>query len=113
MLGASFVPWLIILFMVLAAVYDAWAVYHSKHMLELADTMIGLNLPILLVAPQDSDYSFLAEGDERMRGADAIADAREASEGSEASSDDTSTGDSVSEAGPPQNKKLGYGNLGK
>ena len=91
MLGTSFVPWLIILFMVMAAVYDAWAVYHSKHMLELADTMIGLNLPILLVAPQDSDYSFLAEGDERMRMADTIADAREASE---TSFDDAATGDS-------------------
>ena len=35
MLGVSFVPWIIILFMVLAAVYDAWAVYKSKHMLEM------------------------------------------------------------------------------
>ncbi|MEE2747513.1 MAG: presenilin family intramembrane aspartyl protease PSH [Candidatus Thermoplasmatota archaeon] len=52
MLGVSFVPWIIILFMVLAAVYDAWAVYKSKHMLELADTMVGLELPVMLVAPQ-------------------------------------------------------------
>ena len=47
MLGVAFVPGLIMIFMILAAVYDAWAVYRSKHMLELADTMIGLNLPIL------------------------------------------------------------------
>ena len=52
MLGVSFVPWIIILFMVLAAVYDAWAVYSSKHMLELADTMVNLELPVMLVAPQ-------------------------------------------------------------
>ncbi len=52
MLGVSFVPWIIIIFMVLAAAYDAWAVYKSKHMLELADTMIGLELPVMLVAPQ-------------------------------------------------------------
>lgn len=65
-LGVSFVPWLIMLFMVLAAGYDAWAVYRSKHMLELADTMIGLKLPILLVAPQDKEYSFRAEGDAVM-----------------------------------------------
>ena len=65
-LGVSFVPWLIMLFMVLAAGYDAWAVYKSKHMLELADTMIGLKLPILLVAPQDTSYSFLDEGDQVM-----------------------------------------------
>lgn len=61
MLGVAFVPTLIIIFMVLAAVYDAWAVYKSKHMLELADTMIGLQLPILLVAPQDKGYSFREE----------------------------------------------------
>ncbi len=52
MLGVSFVPWIIIIFMTLAAVYDAWAVYKSKHMLELADTMVGLELPVMLVAPQ-------------------------------------------------------------
>ena len=61
MLGVAFVPGLIMIFMILAAAYDAWAVYRSKHMLELADTMIGLQLPILLVAPQDKDYSFKDE----------------------------------------------------
>ena len=61
MLGVTFVPLLAILFMILAAVYDAWAVYRSKHMLDLADTMIGLRLPILLVAPQDSSYSLIEE----------------------------------------------------
>ena len=61
MLGVSFVPTLIMVFMIAAAVYDAWAVYKSKHMLDLADTMMNLNLPILLVAPQDSDYSMRRE----------------------------------------------------
>jgi len=61
MLGVAFVPTLIILFMVLAAIYDAWAVYRSKHMIELADTMIGLKLPILLVAPQERGYTMLEE----------------------------------------------------
>ena len=62
MLGVTFVPTLIVIFMVLAAVYDAWAVYKSKHMLDLADTMIGLNLPILLVAPQEKGYSMIDDG---------------------------------------------------
>ena len=61
MLGVSFVPTLIMVFMIAAAVYDAWAVYKSKHMLDLADTMMNLNLPILLVAPQDSDYTMRTE----------------------------------------------------
>jgi presenilin-like A22 family membrane protease len=67
MLGVTFVPVLAILFMVLAAIYDFWAVYRSKHMLDLADTMIGLRLPILLVAPQDSDYSLIEETEEHKR----------------------------------------------
>ena len=52
MLGVSFVPWIIIIFMVLAAIYDAWAVYKSKPMLELAETMVKLELPVMLVATQ-------------------------------------------------------------
>ena len=64
MIGISFVPTLVIIFMVLAAIYDYWAVHKSKHMLELADTMIGLKLPVLLVAPKEKGYSFLEqEGD--------------------------------------------------
>ena len=61
MLGIAFVPVLIILFMVLAAIYDHWAVNGSKHMLELADTMIDLKLPVLLVAPKSTDYTFLGQ----------------------------------------------------
>ena len=61
MIGISFVPTLIIIFMILAAIYDHWAVNGSKHMLELADTMIDLKLPILLVAPKEKGYSFLDE----------------------------------------------------
>lgn len=67
MLGVTFVPALAILFMILAAIYDFWAVYKSKHMLELADTMVGLRLPILLVAPQGSDYSLIEETERAKR----------------------------------------------
>ena len=67
MLGIAFVPVLIILFMVLAAIYDHWAVNGSKHMLELADTMIDLKLPVLLVAPKSTDYTFLKQEGEVMR----------------------------------------------
>ena len=67
MLGVTFVPALAIVFMVLAAIYDFWAVYKSKHMLDLADTMVGLRLPILLVAPQDSDYSLIEETERGKR----------------------------------------------
>ncbi len=66
MLGVSFVPWLVIIFMIGMAFYDHWAVNKSKHMLDLADTMIELRLPILLVAPKDRNYSFRAEGGDVM-----------------------------------------------
>ena len=68
MLGIAFVPVLIILFMVLAAIYDHWAVNGSKHMLELADTMIDLKLPVLLVAPKDTSYTFLKQDGEIREG---------------------------------------------
>ncbi len=72
MLGVAFVPGLIIIFMILAAIYDAWAVYRSKHMLELADTMIGLQLPILLVAPQDKGYSFKHESSKMVEKSEVV-----------------------------------------
>ncbi len=67
MIGISFVPTLIMIFMIFAAVYDHWAVNGSKHMLELADTMIDLKLPILLVAPKDKGYTFLEEKGDVMK----------------------------------------------
>lgn len=71
MIGISFVPVLVIIFMTLAAIYDYWAVHKSKHMLELADTMIGLKLPVLLVAPKEKGYSFLDQEGDIMSGAHA------------------------------------------
>ena len=67
LIGVSFVPILIIAFMIAAAIYDYWAVNGSKHMLELADTMIDLKLPVLLVAPKNTDYSFIEQDDSVMR----------------------------------------------
>lgn len=72
MLGVTFVPALAMLFMILAAIYDFWAVYKSKHMLDLADTMIGLRLPILLVAPQGADYSLIEETEQAKRANETI-----------------------------------------
>jgi presenilin-like A22 family membrane protease len=59
--GFSFglVPALILL--VAFAVYDAIAVYRTEHMIDLADEVMGLRLPILLVVPKTLDYSFLED----------------------------------------------------
>ena len=43
------------------AVYDAIAVYRTKHMLSLADTVIELRLPVLLVIPKVAGYRFRAD----------------------------------------------------
>ena len=44
------------------AIYDAWAVYRTGHMVDLADSVMDLKLPILLVMPKTSSYSFLSQG---------------------------------------------------
>lgn len=59
--GVSFglLPCLILL--VAFAVYDAIAVYRTKHMLALADSILELRLPIMFVVPKTRGYSFLEE----------------------------------------------------
>ncbi len=44
------------------AIYDAWAVYRTGHMVDLADSVMNLKLPILLVIPKNRNYSFLEQG---------------------------------------------------
>ncbi len=51
----------VVVLLVLLAVYDAVAVYKTKHMLSLADSVIELRLPVLLVIPKVARYSFLRE----------------------------------------------------
>ena len=58
-ISLSIVP--VIVLLAALAVYDAIAVYKTKHMLDLADTVIDLRLPILLVVPKHRGYSFLRE----------------------------------------------------
>lgn len=59
--GISFglLPCLILL--VVFAVYDAIAVYRTRHMLALADSILELRLPIMFVVPKTRGYSFLEE----------------------------------------------------
>lgn len=43
------------------AAYDAIAVYRTKHMIDLADKVMDLKLPIMLVVPKQRGYSFLRD----------------------------------------------------
>lgn len=61
----------VIVLLLLLAVYDAISVYKTKHMLDLAEGVMDLRLPILFVVPKHLKYSFIKdtfqkeEGEER------------------------------------------------
>jgi len=51
----------VLVLLILLAVYDYIAVYRTKHMVTLAEGIMDLRLPILLVVPKKWNYSFLSE----------------------------------------------------
>jgi presenilin-like A22 family membrane protease len=62
--GVNFgvLPALVLL--VVLAVYDAISVYGTEHMLTLAEGVMDLKVPVVLVIPLSLSYSFLDEGPE-------------------------------------------------
>ncbi len=61
-LGISFGILPALLLLAMLAVYDAWAVYSTKHMIALADTVMSESLPIMFVIPKHWGYSFMRKG---------------------------------------------------
>jgi presenilin-like A22 family membrane protease len=61
MLGISLTVLIVIVLLIVMAVYDAISVYKTKHMIDLADTLIDLKLPILFVIPKKRDYSLVKD----------------------------------------------------
>lgn len=59
--GISLGVLLVIIFLIALAIYDAISVYKTKHMIDLADTVIDLKLPVLLVIPKIRHYSLIKE----------------------------------------------------
>jgi presenilin-like A22 family membrane protease len=59
--GISLSILLVIILLVVLAVYDAISVYKTKHMIDLADTVMDLKLPVLLVVPKIWNYSLIKE----------------------------------------------------
>jgi presenilin-like A22 family membrane protease len=59
--GISLSILLVIIFLIGLAVYDAISVYKTKHMIDLADTVMDLKLPVLLVIPKVKRYSLIKE----------------------------------------------------
>ncbi|MDG6257285.1 MAG: presenilin family intramembrane aspartyl protease [Methanomicrobiaceae archaeon] len=52
----------VIILLVLLAIYDAISVYRTKHMISLAEGIIELKTPILVVIPKTRSYSYIREG---------------------------------------------------
>jgi presenilin-like A22 family membrane protease len=61
MLGISLNILLVIILLAALAIYDAIAVYKTKHMIDIADTIITLKLPIVFVMPRIRKYSLIKE----------------------------------------------------
>jgi len=59
--GISLGILLILILLVVLAIYDAISVYKTKHMIDLADTVMDLKLPVLLVIPKIRSYSLIKE----------------------------------------------------
>jgi len=59
--GISLGVWLVLVLLVVLAIYDAISVYKTKHMIDLADTVMDLKLPVLLVVPKIRNYSLIKE----------------------------------------------------
>ncbi len=52
----------VIVLLLILAVYDAISVYKTKHMLTLADSVMELKTPILVIIPKSLDYSYIRDG---------------------------------------------------
>lgn len=59
--GISLSVSLVLILLIGLAFYDAISVYKTKHMIDLADTVMDLKLPVLLVVPKIKHYSLIKE----------------------------------------------------
>jgi presenilin-like A22 family membrane protease len=57
-LGISFAILPAFILLIALLVYDAIAVYRTKHMISLADVVVDMKLPILMVMPDSADYDY-------------------------------------------------------
>jgi len=61
MFGISLNISLVIILLIGMAVYDAISVYKTRHMIDLADTVLALRVPVMLVIPKIRNYSLIRE----------------------------------------------------
>jgi len=94
--GISFGLLPALLLLAFLAVYDAISVYGTEHMLSLAEGVMDLNIPVVLVIPLSLSYSLLGEESETESGDEG--DAPEGDAG-DVDSDDSDDPDDSTEAG--------------
>lgn len=54
----------VLILMVILAVYDAIAVYKTKHMVSLAESIVDMRIPVLFVLPRTRNFSLLRDKDQ-------------------------------------------------
>jgi presenilin-like A22 family membrane protease len=59
--GISLSIFLVIVLLIGLSIYDAISVYKTKHMIDLADAVMDLRLPVMLVVPKTTKYSLIKE----------------------------------------------------
>ena len=59
--GVSLSIFLVIILLIVLSIYDAISVYKTKHMIDLADAVMDLKLPEMMVVPKNRGYSLLEE----------------------------------------------------
>jgi presenilin-like A22 family membrane protease len=102
MLGLGFAPFPVVVLLVCWAGYDAYAVYVSGHMQELAAGLGDLKAPIVFVVPHSLSYSLREEGL-------ALADPDEEGDDSTEPSDGTADDESPTDDGMHNVALLGLG----
>ncbi|ADB58590.1 presenilin family intramembrane aspartyl protease PSH [Archaeoglobus profundus] len=63
MFGISLEPIPVLVLLIILAVYDFVAVYTTKHMIDLAESVVKLKLPLLFIIPTDDKPTMLGVGD--------------------------------------------------
>ncbi len=61
MIGISLSISLVVILLVGLAIYDAISVYKTRHMIALADVVLDLRLPVMLVIPKKRSYSLIRD----------------------------------------------------
>ncbi|GAB7010548.1 presenilin family intramembrane aspartyl protease PSH [Halorubrum trueperi] len=95
--GISFGLLPALLLLSLLAVYDAVSVYGTEHMLSLAEGVMDLNIPVVLVIPLSLSYSLL-DGEETEADEEGSTDSSGETGGGETDTDET--GDEETDAEP-------------